>query len=41
LFTHVFDNFSEKIKNSKNNNKNPKECVFDTFASFLAFPTLS
>jgi hypothetical protein len=39
FLTHVFDKFSEKTKNSKENNENPKKCIFDIFALFLAFST--
>jgi hypothetical protein len=42
FFTHVFDKFSEKIKNSKKQPmKTAKKCIFDIFASFLAFSTSS
>jgi hypothetical protein len=38
FFTHVFDNFLEKTKNSKKNKENPKKKMhFDIFTSFLAF----
>jgi hypothetical protein len=38
---HVFDKVLEKIKNSKETTKTPKKCIFDIFASFLAFSTSS
>jgi hypothetical protein len=40
FLTHVLIIFQKKTKNSKNN-ENPKKCIFDTFASFLAFSTSS
>jgi len=33
-------NFQKKSKIA-NNNENPKKCIFDIFASFLTFSTLS
>jgi hypothetical protein len=41
FFIHVFYKFSEKTKNRKKNIENPKKCIFDIFASFLAFSTSS
>jgi hypothetical protein len=42
FLTHVFDKFSEKKKPKiEKNNENPKKCIFDTFALFLAFSTSS
>jgi len=40
FFTHVFDNFLEKNQKKKTM-KTPKKCIFDIFASFLAFSTSS
>jgi len=40
FLTHVFDKFSEKIKNRKKQRK-PQKMHFDIFASFLAFSTSS
>jgi hypothetical protein len=40
FLTHVFDKFSEKIKNRKKQRK-PQKIHFDIFASFLAFSTSS
>jgi hypothetical protein len=34
-------NFQKKSKKGKKNNENPKICIFDIFASFLAFSTSS
>jgi hypothetical protein len=36
----MFDKFLKKTKNSKNN-ENPKKCILDIFALFLAFSTSS
>jgi len=41
FLTYIFDKFSEKIKKKQKNNENPKICIFDIFASFLAFSTSS
>jgi len=36
-----FINFQKKPKIEKKNIENPKKCIFDIFASFLAFSTSS
>jgi len=41
IFDQYFDKFTEKTKNSKKTMKTPKKCIFDIFASFLAFSTSS
>jgi hypothetical protein len=41
IFDPYFDKFSEKTKKIAKNKENPKKCIFDIFASFLAFSTLS
>jgi len=37
IFDPCFDKFSEKNSKIAKNIENPKKCVFNTFASFLAF----
>jgi hypothetical protein len=41
FLTRVFDKFTEKTKKEQKNNENPKKCIFDIFASFLAFSASS
>jgi len=37
FLTHVFDKFSEKNQKIAKKTKTLKKCIFDIFASFLAF----